>query len=438
MNADTAKWNGWWSEDFSKLAAGETKELLAIRQGAFARFVEQGLPTTSDEEWKYTDITRLATLPFFRSTWNDLKVSSLSELGLAPGFAEAENCLVFVNGYLAPSLSRLSETTFEQFPFSELLNGKESSERELVIGHLQKASAEDAVVALGGALFTDGVVIRVKSGAKAKSPLSVLFVTTPKASGVACYPKVILVAEEGSQCAVIEAYLGLGTNSYLTQSSFYAVLKRNAQVEHYKLQLEGENAYHLSTASIVQERDSAYSGYSLAFGSVLCRNDLKVVLQGEGSNAALLGLSVLKGRQHVDNHTLIEHRQPNAVSWELYKGIYGEQSRGVFTGTIVVEKGAQKTNAIQANHNMLLSSEAHVDTKPQLKINANDVKCTHGATIGQIDEDALYYLQSRGIPASKAKEMLVQAFAGEVIDRIKQPRVKELVAASLEGRLIVS
>ncbi len=244
-----------------------------------------------------------------------------------------------------------------------------------------------------------------------------------------------MVADENSQAHVIESYVSLGGGSYFSNAVTEVVLGQNASIEHYKLQEESTNAFHVATLQTHQGRDSRFVSHSVSFGGQLTRNDIRAVLSAEGTDCTLNGLFMVDGRQHVDFHTTVEHSQPHGTSQEYYKGILDGRSRGVFNGRVHVHPGAQKTDATQSNKNLLLSRNAEVDTKPELEIYADDVKCSHGATVGQLDPDALFYLRARGIDEGSARGLLTYGFAQDIIDRMPIQHVRERLEQALVARV---
>jgi len=263
-------------------------------------------------------------------------------------------------------------------------------------------------------------------------PIHLLFISTALGTASASYPRNLIVAGNNSQVTIVETYVGTEKAVYFTNAVTEVVVGENAVLDHYKLQRESKEAFHIATLQVHQARSSTFASHSIALGGALVRNDVNVVLDGEGSECTLNGLYMATGQQHVDHHTRIDHARPHGLSRQLYKGVLGGQARGVFNGKIVVHATGQKTDAKQTNKNLLLSADALIDTKPQLEINNNDVKCTHGSTIGRLDEDSIFYLRSRGIAEEMARSLLTYAFASEIINRIKV----EPLRATLENLVV--
>ena len=289
----------------------------------------------------------------------------------------------------------------------------------------QEANFHDrAFVALNTAFFSDGIFVRVSKGVQSTVPIHLVFVSLAPGAPSVSHPRVVISVEEGARATVVEEYVGLGDHPYFTNTVTEAVVGRGATLDHYKIGRESEQAFHIGTLSVRQERDSKFVNHSLSLGGALVRNDLGVLLGAEGGDCTLNGLYVLHGRQHVDHQTTIDHAKPNCGSHELYKGLLDGTSRGVFDGKIIVREDAQKTNATQMNKNLLLSDKALVNSNPRLEIFADDVKCRHGSSIGQIDGDAMFYLRSRGIKEADARRLLISAFAEEMVDRVKDPSIR--------------
>jgi len=406
--------------------------LRQIRQAAISRFAELGFPTTRDEEWKYTSVEPIVRIPF-KPAPRKAVGWGLEVVGRDLGLPGAR--LGFVNGHYSPELSS---------PLS-LPEGVHVGNLAAILrtdpGWLQPylaryASFQDhAFVALNTAFIKDGAYVYIPPGVVLEEPIHLLFVSTPQGEPFVSHPRNLIIAGENSQGAIVESYVGLGDGVYFTNAVTEIVIGENAVVDHYKLELEGEAAFHMATLQAHLDRSSSFRSHSIALGGTLVRNDLHAVLDGEGGECTLNGLYLVTGRQHVDNHTRIDHVKPYCFSREFYKGILDGQSRGVFNGKIYVHKSAQKTDAHQLNKNLLLSEDAVIDTKPQLEIYNNDVRCSHGSTIGQLDPDSLFYLRSRGMDLEAARILLTYAFASEIIDRVKiepiRVKLEELLVARL-------
>lgn len=440
--------NSSWALQYKALEERlETRALpffQATRKKAFQRFQELGFPTTKQEEWKYTNLSHLAKIPFqscsqVRTVTSGITLedSTLSHLIKHLG----QQRLVFLNGRFSPELS--SPPTLSRAiticPMKDLLLGNSSpSDTNFIFEKYFSRYAgydEHSFVALNTAFVSDGALVRITKGTVLADPLLLVFLTTNESIPVVSHPRVLVVAEENSQASIFEIYAGLGEETYFSNSVTELIVAENSLLNHCKLELETEHAFHIGSTSVHQEAKSYFTSHVFSFGGRLVRNELRPLLQGEGVETALYGLTILGANQHVDNTTVIDHAKPHGHSDELYKGIYGDKARGVFSGTIIVRPHAQKTNAIQSNKSILLSADAIVDSRPQLKIWADDVRCTHGATVGQLDEHALFYLRSRGIAEKQARKMLIEAFVKEVITTVKSEILQQELAKLVDGKL---
>ena len=413
---------------FASLGNGPIQPL---RQAAFARFNQLGLPTTQDEDWKYTSLAPLAQLRFEPAARGPLPEVGRWTLG------DSAIQLVFVDGRHRPELSSLRKTPVG--PYVGSLAAALADRPELVRRELGRHAGyeRDALTALNTAFIEDGAFIHLPAGAVVQEPIHLLFVTTSSGKTTASQPRNLFIAGAGSQATIVETHAGPGEQACFTNAVTEVVLGEGARLDHYKLQEEGARAIHLALLQVQQGRDSRFSSSSVALGGALARNEVRALFASEGGECVLNGLYMAAGKQHLDNRTLVDHESPRCTSRELYKGVMGGQSRGVFHGRVLVRQDAQKTDASQTNKNLLLSDEALVDTKPQLEIFADDVKCAHGAAVGQLDENALFYLRSRGIPQEAARSLLTYAFASEMVNLIPlrplQARVRELVGSRLPG-----
>ena len=408
-----------------------------IRRAALSRFAELGFPTARHpdpelrEEWKYTSVAPIVGLRFKPA---DHELSWPASDALASATLGSVACaeLVFVNGRYSPELS--SRRSLPKRVAALSLPAALNTHPESIEPHLARhaSSQNHPFVALNTAFMRDGAFVYVPTGTVVEAPIHLLFISTGRGHPTVSYPRNLIVAGRDSQVTIVERYIGLQNDAYFTNAVTEVVVGENAAIDHYKLQREGEDAFHIATLQVHQGRSSNFSSHSVALGGALVRNDVNAVLDGEGSECTLNGLYMATGQQHVDNHTRIDHVKPHCLSRQLYKGVLDGKARGVFNGKIVVHPAAQKTDAKQTNKNLLLSAEALIDTKPQLEINNNDVKCTHGSTIGRLDEDSIFYLRSRGIGVEAARSLLTYAFASEIINGIKV----EPLRAKLENLLV--
>ena len=382
---------GNWVGEFARFGGAPFPKL---RERAFARFSEMGFPTTHDEEWRFTNVAPLARATFRVGTPQILvNGKALSELESLP------------KGLEIGPLTEAAET------------------------HLGKYAAleDNAFVALNTAFLGTGVHVRVARGAVIEEPIHIEYVAN--GDGIYFAPRALIVAGAQSQFTVIETYRGAG--AYFTNAVTEISAGEGAVVDHYKVTAESGEASHVASLQVRLGRSTNFSSHSISLGGALVRNDAGAVL-AEGSEATLNGLYVATGTEHIDNHTVIDHAKPNGASHELYKGILDGRAQAVFNGRIIVRKDAQKTDSKQTNKNLVLSDDAVIDTKPELQIHADDVRCTHGATIGQLDAESLFYLRARGIGEADARNLLIFAFAQDILDRIKAPAVRE----GLERKLL--
>jgi Fe-S cluster assembly protein SufD len=405
--------------DFTEHAGRNAPSWLRdLRDRAFARFCEVGFPTTRDEDWRFTNLSAIVRTQFklagaggIRPTESDL-VSWL--------FDGCSAQLVFLDGQFAPEVS-----TRNGLPEGLTVTGLRDALRQFpdqVACHLGRYLdiQRDPFCALNTAFLEDGAYIHVPAGTVVRQPIHLLFVSTSSDAPAMTHPRNLIVVEKEAQVSVVEDYVSFGSATpALSNAATELVAGDNAHVEHILIEREHLHTYNISTLRIEQARSANVASHSLLLGGALVRNNIHPVLHGEGGECLINGLFVGSGRQHLDNYMLVEHASPHCASRQFYNGILDGQSHGVFHGRIIVHKDAQKTDAKQTNRNLLLTDDAQIDTKPQLEIYADDVKCTHGATIGQIDESALFYLRSRGIGELEARRLLLEAFAGECLNRMQ-------------------
>jgi len=411
--------------------------LSALRQASVERFERLGFPSRRLEAWRTTNVAKLAGLGFGPAPQREHKDNSS---GL-PEVARLElggPRLVLIDGRHAPGLSSTTELpagvwvgsltdALEQIP--------ERIEPQLTDHAPQQVSA---FVALNGALVEDGAVVIIPDGVRLEQPIHLVFASSGAETPTANSPRTLIVIGKGSEASVVETYTGIGEGAYLVNALSDAVVGDNATLNHYRVQLEGPAAYHISNSRSRQGRDSRYLHHNINLGGRLVRHDLGAVLDGEGGWCQLNGLNLTSGEQHLDNHTTLDHTKPNCDSRELYKGILSGNSRGVFNGRIVVRPEAQKTDSKQSNPNLLLSAGALANTRPQLEIYADDVRCTHGATIGCLDRDAVFYLRSRGLSDAEARGLLLEAFAGEVLQQIEPEPLRTYLQGLVSEQLALA
>jgi Fe-S cluster assembly protein SufD len=416
----------------SELPGNSLPWLNQSRDGALDAFANTGFPTSRNEDWKYTRVTAIEKRGFTFARGNGIGVQArdLERFHLAG--LECEQ-LVFVDGRYVDALSRRNvvESSARVTTMGSAMNAS-SQLLELHLGHYAGTTGQ-AFSALNTAFMTDGAVIHVKNRGAEQRPIHLLFIATRE--DVISHPRILIVAEAGSRTRVIESYGCLFDGCYFTNALTEIALMEDARVDHYKLQKESTKAFHVATLQVHQDRDSRFASHSLSFGGRLVRNDINVVLDAEGAACTLNGLFMVGGRQHVDYHTRVDHAKANGRSEEVYKGILDGRARGVFNGRVKVHPDAQKTDARQSNHNLLLSRNAEIDTKPELEIYADDVKCSHGATVGQLDEQSLFYLRSRGIGEIQARGLLTYGFARDILDRVDLAPLRDKLGKELLHRM---
>jgi Fe-S cluster assembly protein SufD len=418
---------------FEKPAPADPRAwLLPVRKAAMATFAANGFPTTKDEDWRYTNVAPIAAGKFIETDG----CAAVTPRDLEPFTAWDADAvrLVFIDGRFSPKLSRLESVPegVQILPLAEALERDDESVR----AHLTRYARyqDETFIALNTAFIEDGALVRIRRGQVIRQPIHLVFLTGAANADVVSFPRVLIVAEPNSQAVAVESHVALRKGGAFTNAVTEVVVAEQALLDHYKIVRLTPRCFHVGTLQIQLGRNSNLHSHTLSLDGRLVRNNLNAILDGDGSDAAMHGLYVLFGEQHVDNHLRVEHVKPHCNSREFFKGVLDGKSRGVFSGRIFVHKGAQKTDAKQTNMNLLLSPDALVDTKPQLEIFADDVKCTHGATIGQIDDDAIFYLRSRGIGAETARGLLVFGFAAESIEEVRiEPLRKHLLALVAEG-----
>ena len=419
----------------------EPSWLSRLREDSFEKFERTGFPVVQQEEWKYTNVAAIAKTNF---------APVLSRNGTRPdsdwlaSFAYEEthsSTAVFLNGIFQPDLSSLRALPKDVVAIElgeALLSGQHGeSVRKLLESGIQLA--ENGFTSLNTALFSSGLFLKIPRGQRIETPIHLLFIGQSGHKGAlpAAFPRILMVGEENSSATIIESYASPDDDVYLTNAIVDLRLGSGARFEHYKVQRESPNAFHVATTSADLGPNATYDATTINFGAALSRHDIDVRMDHEGAECSVDGLYMIDGNQHTDTHSIIDHRQPRCRSQQLYKGILDGKSRAVFNGKVFVRHGAQQTDARQTNKNLLLSKEARVDTKPQLEIFADDVKCTHGAAIGQLEEDEVIYLESRGIRPELARNLLTYGFAEEVIEKIKIASVRQELDAAVLNRLHV-
>jgi Fe-S cluster assembly protein SufD len=419
---------------FKERMNGKHTWLNSLRKDAISRFGQQGFPTTRNEEWRFTNVSPIAKIPFKPAVPlpDILTISQIANYTVCEAKCTQ---LVFLNGFYSEKLStvRLLPKGVRIGSLSKAFD----TDRALVepLFALQTLDEQNSFTALNTAFLEDGAFIYISPDIVLRDPIHLLFLSNSQPDPTLSVPRSVIIAGAGSQVNIVESYASLDKGVYFTNAFTEIHAGAGSTIDHYKLQRESENAFHIATLKVLQEQDSSYSSHSLSLGGSIVRNNLSVSLNGTGADCTLNGLYVTKGRQHVDNHTSIDHAEPSCSSRELYKGILDDSSSAVFNGSIVVRKNAQKTNARQNNKNLLLSKNAVINTMPQLQILANDVKCNHGATIGQLNEEELFYLRSRGIDQPAARTLLTYALASDLLSAVKLKPIQCQIDLVLLSRL---
>jgi Fe-S cluster assembly protein SufD len=434
---------GQYLERFAELekrpgAAGNGlgPRLRELRREAMERFAAFDFPTTKNEQWRFTNVAPIARTAFNSASAPTPVLERVDLLSIPFAGLGIPNRLVFINGRAARDLSTLElPLAVQALSLAEALR----EGRPAIDAHLGRHASfdkpEHAFVALNTAFIEDGAFVYIPAGTVLETPLHLLFVSTAGGAPRVSHPRNLVVVGSEAQASIVESYVTLGGGAPFTNPVTELIAEEAAVVEYYRVQRESDAAFHVGTLQASQARSSTLTAHTVTLSGRLVRNDVNVAMDGEGAECTLTGLYVTSGEQHVDNHTVLDHAQPHCSSREYYKGVLDGKSSAVFNGGIVVRPDAQKTDAIQSNRNLLLSQDATINTKPQLQIWADDVRCTHGATIGQLDSEAVFYLQTRGIGREDARRLLTYAFANDVLGRMKVESVRSRLEASLFERL---
>ena len=423
-----------WFDALEQRPQGGPRWLQALRGRGAARFTSLGFPTSRDEEWRFTSVAPIAAGEF-KPAGDTAARATDAELAQYL-YSDGVHRIVVVNGRFVAELSHAHN--LPKGVRAGSLAAAVTDQPDVVQRYLGQLAdfGGRAFTALNTALASDGAYVYIPDGVLLDAPLHLLFVTTSDGSGaLMSNPRALVVAGERSQSQIVETYVGPRGAVYFTNAVTEIVAGEHAVIDHYKVQQESHDAFHVASMHISAARSSNVSSHSMSLGGRLVRNDVTAVMDGEGAECTLNGLYLADGERLVDNHTVIDHAKAHCPSHELYKGILGGKARAVFNGKIIVRQDAQKTDAKQTNRALLLSDDASIHTKPQLEIFADDVKCTHGATIGQLDEDAIFYLRARGLTYFEARDMLIHAFAGEILDRVKIAPLRASLEAELYAQL---
>ena len=427
-------------------ASGAPDWLKELREGAIGRFAELGFPTMKQEEWRFTSVAPIAEQRFIFAHAPGSPGPSGTPVGL-PAPSDIERlCLgagprvVFVDGRHAPTLSTPADLVGGARAGSLAAALRTDAGGELARAHLARHARwrDSAFAALNTAFLADGAFVHVPADVTLERPLEVVFVSTGRTRSegpIVSHPRSLIMVERGARATVVETYAGLSDGVYWTNAVTEVVVGAGAWAELYRVQREGPHSFQVATTHSRQERDSYLGLHVVTLGAALARHDIDAVLDGAGAELILNGLYLLGGAQHADHHTVIDHAQPHCASHEFFNGVLAERSHGVFTGRIIVRPGAQRTDSKQTNNNLLLSTEARADSQPQLEIYADDVKCTHGSTVGPIDQMQLYYLRSRGLTPEAARSILTYGFGAEILDRMRHPVVRDRLDRLVRERL---
>jgi Fe-S cluster assembly protein SufD len=409
--------------------------LTRLRQDAFDTFQKMGIPGVKHEEWKYTRVNNLFgkdyQLPLVQGA-TTISVSDLERYRL-PDSANA-NEVFFVNGLYSRELSVIRSGELLVMPLEAAANGEFKDQVAENLGHSAQY-LKDGINAINTAMVKEGVFIHVKKGLVLELPIFIYNITDARTANIFSQPRSLIYISEHTRVQMVETFVTIGLNESFTNQVMEVVVERDAHVEYYKIQNDARHANQVSTTHFRQTGKSYVHTVTISLNGGIVRNNLNMVMEAEYSESHLYGLYLQKGKSHVDNHTVVDHVKPNCLSNEFYKGILDDTSSGVFNGKIFVQPDAQKTNAYQSNKNILLSDGASVNTKPQLEIFANDVKCSHGCTIGQLDEEGLFYLRSRGISEKLSRSLLLHGFVIDLLDKIKLKNIRNYVDQLISERL---
>ncbi len=417
----------------NKVSTDTETDIHDVRSKAFTHFEEYGFPTKKDEEWKYTSLKSVLKHDYtiFPKAETAVEFKDVKKYFLH----EIESYkVVFIDGVYS---SFLSETTHDGFDICLMSSALKKPKYKMVIDHYFNtiASKKDSITSLNTAFSNEGAYVNIPKGVVLPKPIQIIHFSTGNEAQVMLQPRNLIVVGENSHVQIIERHQSLTDNVVLTNSVTEIFVAKRAIVDYYKIQNDKKIASLIDNTYVQQQQQSVASVNTFSFGGNLTRNNLEFYQEGEHINSILNGITIIGNKQLVDNHTLVHHKQPNCESHELYKGIYADKSTGVFNGKVIVDQKAQKTNAFQQNNTILIDDGATINAKPQLEIFADDVKCSHGCTIGQLDEDALFYLRSRGIPKKEAEALLLYAFANDALEKIKIPELKTRITRLIAKKL---
>jgi Fe-S cluster assembly protein SufD len=406
-----------------------------VRSEAIKIFEEKGFPSKKEEAWKYTSLNKILKEDYsvFPNQENAIEYKDIKQYFIHDIDTYK---VVFIDGKYS---SHLSQTTHDGIDVCLMSSALNKPKYRLVIeNYFNKAATKDSLPSLNTAFSSEGAFIHIPKNKLVERPIQIIHFSTGNESATMLQPRNLIVVDENSHVQIVERHQSLTDNPVLTNSVTEIFTNKRAIVDYYKIQNDNANASLIDNTFIKQKRESVASVHTFSFGGKLIRNNLNFYQHGERIDSILKGVTILGDKQHVDHNTLVHHIEPNCESHQDYKGIFGENSTGVFNGKIIVEKEAQKTNAFQSNNNILVSDKATINTKPQLEIFADDVKCSHGCTIGQLDESALFYMQSRGIAKKEAKALLMYAFSNNVLSSVKIPEIKQRITKIIAEKLGVN
>jgi len=420
-----------FSSALDRRPQGGPRWLDDLRSRGAAKFASLGIPTVRDEEWRFTNASALGTIDFVPAG----AISGAAERLNGFPYPDAPVRLVIVNGRFDTTLSRMKGLPSGVHAGSLAVALRDHADVvQRYFGQLADFTSR-SFAALNTAFVQDGAFIHLAEGAVVDTPIHVIFVSGADGSTVMAHPRTLIVAGANAEAKIIESYVGTSGEMYFTNAVSEIFVGDNAGIDHYKVQRESLDAFHVASLHAHTSRSSRFSSHSFALGGKFVRNDAVAILDGEGGDCTLNGLYLSDRDRLIDNHTIIDHAKPHCGSHEVYKGILGGTSRAIFNGKIIVRQDAQKTDAKQTNRALLLTDGATINTKPQLEIFADDVKCTHGAAIGQLDDDAIFYLRARGLTYAEARDMLIHAFAGQILDRVQVQPLRAALEAELFEQL---
>lgn len=417
-------------DDFEALKGnGQPQSILRMKQDAFDCFRSMEFPSIHEEEWRFTNVAPMLKIPF-RNALRSARVGcSWDAIAPLVPARDGDRRIVFLNGRYSKELSDLPSA----FTLTSLAEGLRSHAAEDYLGRCVRFD-ENAFTAMNAAFLREGAFVRLPDGAVENTPVHLVYASARIEDAVA-FPRNLIVLGKNSRASIIESYINLSGSRIFNDAVTEMILGEGSALQHVRIQRESRNAFHIATTRVRQSRDSAYSSFAFTLGSSLSRESLATLLEDQGASCSLNGLYLAGSDQLMDHHTTIDHSQPHGTSRELYKGILSGRSRVVFNGRIIVRKDAQHTDARQSNKNILLADSARINTTPQLEILADDVKCNHGATIGHLDDDALFYLRSRGIGEESARFMLMRGFLQEVTARVQGDSLQQALDSILDSRL---